>query len=151
MAAIGLKFAFSFALALLTLENLRADEPGVVRSQLHEIATFLTAGNPAGAMEPFSKSFADYDKLRDYFTGLTSAFTIVNEIDVTEEQETATESTATVRWSITLSSLSDKQSNQRIGEIHIRSIKEKKKWKIVRFSPIDLFDPSEAQNTRSSP
>jgi hypothetical protein len=149
MAVIGLKLAFSFVLAFLSLENQRADEPGVVRSQLHEIATFLTAGNPAGAMEPFSKSFADYGKLRDYFIGLTSAFTIVNEIDVTEEQETATESTATVRWSITLSSLSDKHSNQRTDEIRITSIKEKNKWKIVGFSPIDLFDPSEAQSTRS--
>jgi hypothetical protein len=149
MAVIGLKLAVSFALAFVSLENLRADESGVVRSQLHEIATFLTAGNPAGAMEPFSKSFADYDKLRDYFISLTSAFTIVNEIDFTEEQETATESTATVRWSITLSGVSDKQSNQRTGEIHIRSIKEKNKWKIVGFSPIDLFDPSEAQSPRS--
>jgi hypothetical protein len=148
MAATGLRLAFSFALAFLSLEDLRADEPGVVRSQLNDIATSLSAGNPAAAIEPFSKSFAAYDKLRDYFIGLTSAFTIVNEIDVTEEQDAPIESTATVRWSITLSSASDNYSNQRTAEIHIRSVKEKNKWKIIKFSPIDLFDPSEAHSSR---
>jgi hypothetical protein len=146
MAVTGLRLAIW--LAFLSLANLCADEPGVVRSQLDDIATSLSAGNPAAAMEPFSRSFADHDKLRDYFIGLTSGFTIVNEIDVIEEQETATECTATARWSITVSSLSDKHSNQRTAEVHIKSVKEKNKWKIVGFSPIDLFDPSEAQSTR---
>ena len=149
MAVTGLRLAFSCALVCLSLENLRANEPGVVRSQLHDIATSLSAGNPAAAMEPFSKAFADYGTLRDYFIGLTSGFTIVNEIDVIEEQETATESTAIARWSITVSSLSDNHSNQRTAEVHIKSVKEKNKWQIVGFSPIDLFDPSEAQSTRS--
>jgi hypothetical protein len=149
MAVTGLRLAFAFALAFLSVAKLRADEPGVVRSQLHDIATSLSAGNPAAAMEPFSRSFADYETLRDYFIGLTSGFTIVNEIDVTEEQETTTECTATARWSITVSSLSDNHSNQRTAEVHIKSVKEKNKWKIVGFSPIDLFDPSEAQSTRS--
>jgi hypothetical protein len=149
MAATGHRLAFPFALAFLNLGHLRADEPGVIRSQLQDIAGSLSAGNPAAAIEPFSKSFGDYDKLRDYFIGLTSAFTIVNEISVTEEQDAPTESTATVRWSMTLSSASDNHSNQRTAEIHIRSAKEKNKWKIVGFSPIDLFDPSEANSTRS--
>jgi hypothetical protein len=149
MAVIVLRFALSFVLGFSSLKSLRADEPGVARSQLDDIATSLSAGNPAAAMEPFSKSFADYEKIRDYFIGLTNSFIIVSEIDVTEEQDTATEYTATARWIITFNSANDHHSNQRTGEIHIRSVKEKKKWKIVGFSPIDLFDPAEAQGERS--
>ncbi len=105
----------------------------------------LTGGNPADAMTPFSKSFANYDKLRNYFIGLTNAFDIVNEVDVTEEQDSPNEILATIHWAITVSNKGNNSSNQRSAEIHVRLVQERGKWRILGFSPIDVFDPGQSQ------
>ncbi len=134
-------------LLLASAENLQADQAADIRSQLSNIATSLTADNPAEAMSPFSKSYQNYDKLRDFFTGLTASFSIVNEVDVTAEEDSASQSLVTIKWAITLSSAGSNYNNQRSAEINARFVREKKKWKIVQFSPIDLFDPSQVQKS----
>jgi hypothetical protein len=50
---------------------------------------------------------------------------------------------------MTVSSTGSNQSTQRMAEIHVRMIREKQHWKIVDFSPIDLFDPTQAQTPTS--
>ncbi len=132
-------------LAAFATFALQAADNADIRATLGTVANALTANDPSSAMEPFSKSFAKYDKLRDYFTGLTAAFSIVNEVDVLDQQD----SQATVRWAITLASNGSNHSTHRAAEIHLRMAREKKKWKIVDFSPIDLFDPAQAQTPSS--
>ena len=160
MAATALKrhsrfltrLLFGTALLSEPSHSLKADQPADVRSVLNDVAGALTASNPADAMTRYSKSFADYDKLRDYFISLTAAFSIVNEVDVLDEKDTAMDSTATVRWTITLANASvSGNSIQRSGEIHLRILQEKRKWRIIEFSPIDLFDPSKAQTPIAKP
>src|ERR1700761_6462587 len=92
-------------LVLVMSSLMRGDQPADVRSKLAAIATALTAGNPAEAMVPFDKSYPNYGKLSNYFGGLTNAFQIVNEVDVVDEEDSATESKLTVHWTITLSDL----------------------------------------------
>jgi hypothetical protein len=128
----------------------KADQAGDLRSLLSHIATALTAGDPADAMTPFSKSFANYNKLRDYFTGLANAFDIVNEVDVTDEEDSAKEILATIHWAITLSNKGNNASNQRASDIHVRCVREKGKWRISGFSPTDVFDPAQAQTPTAS-
>lgn len=128
-------------LALVALPLLRADQASDVRSQLGVIATALTAANPAEAMTPFDKSYADYDKLADYFAGLTNAFQIVNNVNVTDEEDAAAESKLTVHWTITLSDVGSNSTQQRAGDIQVRLVLKDRKWKIVEFSPIKVFDP----------
>jgi hypothetical protein len=118
-----------------------ADQAGDVRSQLEIIATALTAGNPADAMTPFDKSYANYDKLSNYFGGLTSAFRIANEIDVVDEQDSASETNVTVHWTITLTDLGTNYTERRESDINARLILKGRKWKIVDFDPIWIFDP----------
>ena len=120
----------------------QADEAANVRAKLGQIANALTTKNPADAMTPFSKSYANYSKLRDDFVALTNTYAIANEVDVVEEQDSEKEVTATVRWAITLNDTGN--GNQRSAEIHVRLTREKNKWKIVDFSPIDIFDPSDS-------
>ena len=112
-----------------------------MRSQLEVIAAALTAGNPAEAISPFDKSFANYDKLSNYFGGLTSAFQIVNEVDVTDETDSAAETKVTVNWTITLSDLATNYTERRMGEINVRLVRKNGKWKIADFTPINIFDP----------
>ncbi|MBV8867236.1 MAG: hypothetical protein JO210_17700 [Acidobacteriaceae bacterium] len=130
---------------------LRADQSAEIRSRLSEVAASLTAGDPAAAMAPFSKSFANYAKLRDYFAGLTNAFSIVNEVDVLDEADSKTQSVATIQWAVTLTNPQNNFNNQRSAEIHVRFMREKGQWKIVEFSPIAIFDPSQAQNPQQGP
>ena len=120
---------------------MRADQAADVHSKLAAIATALTAGNPAEAMSPFDKSYLNYEKLSNYFGGLTNAFQIVNEVDVVDEEDSATESKLTVHWTITLSDLGSNYTERRVGDINARLVLKDRKWKIVDFSPIDIFDP----------
>ncbi len=135
----------SAALIFVFTSAAAADQATDIRSRLNEVASSLTAGNPAEAMTPFSKSFANYEKLRDDFTGLTGSFSIVNEVDVLDEHDSKAESVATISWAITLTDPQNNFNTQRSAEIHVRFVREKGKWKIGEFSPIAIFDPSQAQ------
>lgn len=153
MAAIGPKRSRARRLSLMAqamlllagATGLSANQSADIRSRLNEIASSLTAGDPASAIAPFSSAYANYQKLRDYFSGLTNAFSIVNEIDVLEEADSKTESVAKISWVITLTNPQNNFNIQRSAEIHVRFIREQGKWKVVEFSPISIFDPSQAQ------
>ena len=144
MAVIARNSLSAAALAIvLLLSNpgiTQADEAANLRAKLGQIASGLSTKNPADAMSPFSKSYANYSKLRDDFVALTNTYGVANEVDVVDEQDSEKEVTATVRWAITLNDTGN--GNQRSAEIHVRLAREKNKWKIVDFSPIDIFDPS---------
>ena len=92
-------------------------------------------------MSAFDKSCTNYDKLSGYFGGLTSAYQIVNEIDVVDETDSSGESKVTVHWAITLSDRATNFTNRREGDINVRLISKDGKWKIVDFAPIDIFNP----------
>lgn len=127
----------------------RADRAADVLAQLNHVATALTDGNGLDAMSPFDKSFPDYQKLSNYFDGLTSSFQLVNEAKIADEQDTDTETKLTVDWTLTLTDLATGHSEQRTGEIDVRLILKDGKWKIVGFSPIDLFNPQLKRKTSS--
>ncbi len=142
---IASKFArvAGVALALVALSRpIRADRTADVRADLGSIATALSAANPADAMTPFDKSFPDYDKLANYFQGL-NAFQVQNEVDIVDEQDTGTETKLTVDWTLTLTDLGTNSTERRTGEINVRLVSKKGKWKIVDFSPISLFNPQQ--------
>lgn len=120
---------------------MRADQASDLRARLEVVARGLSEGNPSDALVPFDKSYADYGKLSNYFAGLTNAYSVVNEIDVTDEDDTPAEIKATVHWIITLSDLGSNYTQRRAGDIHVRLVRKGREWKIVEFSPIDIFDP----------
>lgn len=138
MAVIGRS---ALAFCVLIAVPAWADQAADVRARFESIATALSAGNPAEAMTPFDKSYANYDKLSNYFRGLTSAFRIVNEIDVVDEEDAPAETKVTVHWTITLSDLATSYTQRREGDINARLVLKGRKWKIVDFAPIAIFDP----------
>jgi hypothetical protein len=148
MRAIGAKSSSRRVLctaALVTLSvsvlPLYADRPGDVLATISYVAASLSAGNPIDAMTPFDKSFLNYAKLRDYFSGLTDSSQLVNDVDVTDEQGSSMESNVTVAWTLTLMNKTTGQTEQRSRDIHIRLTLQNGKWKITNFSPIELFNP----------
>jgi hypothetical protein len=138
------------AVALMNLSALPRDgdcRPSVLAT-INHVATALAGDNASDAMTPFDKSFTKYTELRDYFSGLTDSSQLVNEVDVIDEQNFGTESSVTVEWTLTLTNKATRQIERRSGEIHIRLRPEEGKWKIVDFSPIDLFNPQPKQQPR---
>ncbi len=119
---------------------LLADRAADVRTLIGNVATSLTSGNPADAMAPFDKSYVNYEKLSGYFQGLTN-FQIENEVDVTDEQDTEDGAKLTIAWALTLTDLTTNRTDQRAGEINVRLVLKGGKWKIVEFSPIEIFNP----------
>ena len=130
------------AAGLLTASLVSADQAADVLNQISAVATSLSAGNAAEAMDPFDKSLPNYEQLQNELIGLTTAYTLRNEIDVTDEQDAPDETNVTVNWVMTLESTQTNSTDQRSGAIKIRLLRKGKKWKIVNFSPIDLFDPA---------
>lgn len=141
MAVTGRKLISAGAIVFLSAFPMFGDRAADMRSRISDVATALTAGNPADAIAPFDKSFANYDKLRGYFEGLTSAFQLVNEVDIVDEQDTENETKLTVNWTLTMTDLTNSYTASRSGELNVRLVRNGKKWKISDFSPIDVFDP----------
>ena len=149
MAVIGRRTLFTAAaLLLLSGSPLLADRAADIRSQICYIATSLGNGSAADALTPFDKSYVDYEKLSSYFQGLT-ALQIENEVDVTDEDDTSdTETKVTVTWAITLTDISSSHTDHRSADINIRLVLKGRKWKIVEFSPIDIFNPLSRGNAK---
>ena len=137
----------ALALTLFVLP-LKADRAQDVLSTINYVATALAGDNAPDAMTPFDKSFPNYVKLRDYFAGLTDSWQIVNEVDVTDEEGTATQSNVTLQWTMTLTNNTTLQTERRTGEIHVRLALEHGKWKILDLSPIDFFNPQPKQQSK---
>ncbi|HEY7303087.1 MAG TPA: hypothetical protein VH601_03160 [Bryobacteraceae bacterium] len=130
------------AALLATGATARADEAADARDQISHVATALSEGSAAGAMAQFDKSYANYDKLRNFFEGLTRAFQIVNEIDIQDERAEKTQITLTVHWTLTLTDIQTNYTENRSADLDIKLIRVKGKWKIGDLQPVDLFNPA---------
>ena len=128
-------------LLFLLAGNLSAQQSKAIREQVARVATALTAGNPEEAMTPFDKSFDGYSRLRDYFSALTNAYDVTNEMDVIDEQITSHEATLTVHWTLTLSEKGSGLSESREEDLTVKLSMKKYDWRIVDVSPLEFFNP----------
>lgn len=138
MAAIARKL---FPLLACSTWCAHADQAHDVMGAVSQITTALTDNDPSGAMGPFDKAAVGYTTLENEFAGLTNAFQIANEVEVLDEDDTAEQSQLTLRWVLTLVNVQSSETQRKSGEVHVRLRLEKKKWKIVEFSPVTFFTP----------
>jgi hypothetical protein len=138
MAVTGLR---ATALLLLLALTASADQARDVLEVINRVAASLTDGDPSDALSQFSKTYASYDKLREYFSGLTDAFQISNEADVLDELDKPDESSLVLQWSLNLTSKDSNENLRRREEVHARLVRKNHRWEIVDFSPATLFDP----------
>ena len=110
------------------------------RAQVAAVAEALSSGDASAAMTHFAKSYREYDKLRHYFEGL-SAFQVENQLDITDEEDTDNSVLLTITWDITLTDLGSDRSRRRTSDIHAKLTLLDSKWRIVEFSPVDIFNP----------
>jgi hypothetical protein len=121
--------------------SLRADRPEDIRAQVVYVASALSGGNPSDALGPFDKSCKDYGKLRDYFLGLTQAYQVASEVEITDEDDRETETKLQVTWRLTLTDRGTNISTQRSADIKLSLEQKDGKWKIVDLSPAEFFNP----------
>ena len=142
MAATGLSRRAAVALLMMIAAGspLYGDRAADIRTQIGTIATSLALGNASEALSPFDKSYASYEKLSEYFQGLT-AFQIENEVDVTDEEGAEDSAKITIMWTLTLTDLTTNRTDRRTAEINARLVMKGGKWKIVEFAPISIFNP----------
>ena len=135
------------ALVLLGGSTLLANQAADIRTQLSNVATSLASANVPDALAAFDPSCPNYEKLSAYFQGLTN-FQIENEVDVTDEEDTPDSAKLTVSWALTLTDLATNRTDHRTAELNVRLVRKGRKWKIVEFSPIDIFNPLLKWNTK---
>jgi hypothetical protein len=151
MEAIGHRLKAAVLVVLLALFALpaRADRAADVLATVNHVASALTDDNAPDAMTVFDKSFPDYDKLSGYFGALTDRGLLINEVNVIEEQDSDAETVLTVEWALTITAKRfSGDTERRVQQVHVKLRPDKKKWKIVEFSPITLFDPAPQSNSR---
>jgi hypothetical protein len=147
MAAIGRDIALrtSFAVCCLAVaaiprSGFAADASSEAREQITAVAAALSSGDAAAAMSHFSKSLPDYTTVRRYFEGL-SAFQVENQLKITDEEGSDKDFTLTITWDITLTDFGTDRSRRRSGDIHVKLAPVGSKWRIVEFTPVDIFNP----------
>jgi hypothetical protein len=143
MAVTALK---RVALLLVFAAALAAQQSKAIYHEVSQVATALTSGNPSDAMTPFDKSFAGYDQLRDYFIALSNVYQTMNEIEIMEQEIGENDATLKIQWTLTLTSLADGISQTRSEEVTVKLHQKKYQWRIVDFSPIELFNPELRQS-----
>jgi hypothetical protein len=121
-----------------------ADRAAEALATVNYIATALSDDNATDAMTPFDKSCPDYDKLSDYFTGLTDRALVTSQVRVLEEHDTDDATDLVVQWNLDLSNKGMAGiTEDRTGELRVHLVKKKGKWKITSLSPISFFDPQD--------
>lgn len=149
MAVIGLRTCLprrrgpvcALAAALLAT-TLFADQASEALAAVTRVASALSANNPAAAIAQFDPSYSEYDKLKNYFIGLTGAYDVTSEATIADEQVSPDAVSFRLDWTLTLTHPNTAFSRQRNAEIQVRLIRKKGKWKIASFSPIDIFNPA---------
>jgi hypothetical protein len=141
MAVTGRR-AFLLAAIACCAVAARADDSHDVHAVIDDLANALSAGELTQAMSVFSKKCPNYEKLSDYFDGLTSAYFVENTLDFTGENVSATEATVSLRWDLALTTKQGGDTANRSAELTLKLMREGKHWRIVELGPITLFDPS---------
>ena len=123
----------------------RAWGPDDPRAVLAYLSSALANSNPSDALSVFSKNCPAYGKLVEYFSALTRSYEITSEVEITGENTEKDAAELEANWAMTLTGLVSSATRQRRQDVKIRLSREQsgkgKSWKIVNFTPVDLFNP----------
>ncbi len=143
MAAIGLRSKLAPTLLVLLSATLPcfADRASDVRARITYVASALANGNPDDAITPFDKAMLGYSKLQSYFAALTDSFDVVSEVEITDEDDGEQQTTIKANWTLHLSDKTAGSDRQRTYAATVELKPNGKKWQIVSFSPVEMFNP----------
>jgi hypothetical protein len=120
-----------------------ADTHSDVLDLFASMTSALSDDNPAGFMNAFDRNMADYDKLAGYVGGLIREAEVSASIDPVKDDGDDMKRSVDLDWTLQI------RSRQMAGPlvereqtVHVELVKQKKHWRIVSFTPVDLFAPA---------
>lgn len=120
---------------------LRANSEKDVRDLIASAAGALSAGKADLFLDAFDPSMPGFDKLRYNVVGITSQADVSCSIEVLSNEGDDSARTATLDWILTLEHKDGNAgSTRRQKRVTCRFKKTGKKWRIVSFDPLDLFE-----------
>ena len=127
------------AAAVLGLADTHSD----VLELFASMTSALSDDNPAGFMKAFDKNMPDYDKLAGYVDGLIREAEVSASIEPIKDEGDDVKRSVDLDWTLQI------RSRQMAGPmverhqaVHVELAKQKKHWRIVSFTPVDLFAPA---------
>lgn len=126
-----------------------ADTHSDVLELFASMTSALSDDNPAGFMKGFDKNMADYDKLSGYVDGLIREAEVSASVDPVKDEGDDMKRSVDLDWTLQI------RSRQMAGPLverqqtaHVELVKQKKHWRIVSFTPIDLFAPARFSSSK---
>jgi hypothetical protein len=128
---------------LATLAPALAADP---RQELYYLLGLMASGlseeNPQQFMDAFDRSMKGYAELAANVRALVEQVEVMSTIDLVDDSGDAVHHTVHADWLLQLRNKDDRASMlRRQKTIEVRFEKQKRKWKIVSFQPLDFFAP----------
>ena len=133
----------AIVLSLTIILAAHADTHSEVVDLFASMTAALSDDNPAGFMAAFDKNMPDYDKLKGYIAGLIGQAEITSNVDPVKDEGDDSKRSVELDWTLQIRSreLSGPMI-EREQNVHAELVKQKKHWRIVSISPLDLFAPA---------
>jgi murein L,D-transpeptidase YcbB/YkuD len=128
--------------AVSALPARSADPARDAASVLTELAAALTAGNVQEFLAPFDRSFPDYERLRVNVSALVDQGETQSYLDVVANDGDAARRTLEVEWELRIRRMADATISAR-RQVRVACTLELrgKRWRILRFKPVDFLAP----------
>ena len=122
--------------------RLQAEVKDSPHARLALLASALTAGNPVAALECFSSSATDFERIETYIDALTSQTDVACVIETVAESGEDPQRTLETDWLMQLTARTAQTASERrrlrvVIEMHLA----KDKWAIVSITPLRILFP----------
>ena len=121
---------------------LRADSEYQVRSLFVSLASALSGGRASEFMDAFDPAMPGYQTLRAVIAALLRDFEVQSVIDLLSNAGDDRARSVEADWALRITERSGAAASiQRRQKVTCRAEKPARKWRIVSFEPLSLFDP----------
>ena len=121
------------------------------RQELYDLLATMASGlseeNPNQFLDAFDRSMQGYDGLAANVRALIQQVEVMSTIELIDDSGDASRHTMRVDWLLQLRNKDDRASVlRRQKTVECRFEKQKRKWRVVAFAPLDLFAPPRTQH-----
>ena len=136
---------FVLAIGLLAL-SARGAAPETPYTRIAKLASYISDGEPVGALEAFDKTMPRYQAIAENLQALAAQDQVLCSIDVVEDKEADDPAADThhldLDWYMTVKLIADPAHNEsRRKRVQVTVHREKGAWRITSFAPEAILDP----------
>jgi hypothetical protein len=119
-----------------------ADPAQEVWDLLTQVASALSERNPSAFLEAFDPGMPGYEKLREQATALLRNADVQSAIDLQSDEGNGQSRTVELTWLLRIRPEGEATATTRREQtVKCRVEKADRKWRIVSFEPLALFEP----------